>query len=131
LTPGITKRGEAGKLRLFDILQPSSGEAKIETLDLTIIVDNSVIEVWANDRFVMSTWVWYVLPFTLTIDCRGICSTDLTSTGPGTALRLSSVSSLKGPRRSRLAMSLCMRGCLMLGLSVESHFFGLHDEIRV
>ena len=61
LTPGITKRGEAGKLRLFDIRDPSSAESKIETLNLTVIVDNSVVEVWANDRFVMSTWVWYVL----------------------------------------------------------------------
>jgi beta-fructofuranosidase len=60
LTPGITKRGEVGKLRLFDIHEPSSDESKIETLDLTVIVDNSVVEVWANDRFVMSTWVWYV-----------------------------------------------------------------------
>ncbi|OJI96862.1 hypothetical protein ASPVEDRAFT_78611 [Aspergillus versicolor CBS 583.65] len=34
---------------------------KIETLDLTIVVDNSVLEVYANSRFVVSTWVrpWY------------------------------------------------------------------------
>lgn len=50
---------QAGKLRLFDILEPS-GDKKIETLDLTIIVDNAVVEIWANDRFVLSTWVWYV-----------------------------------------------------------------------
>ena len=58
-TPGIATGVQAGKLRLFDILKPS-GEKKIETLDLTIIVDNSVVEIWANDRFVLSTWVWYV-----------------------------------------------------------------------
>ena len=62
------ERGEAGKLRLFDIREPASGESKIETLDLTVVVDNSVVEVYANDRFVMSTWVWYVLPFKHTID---------------------------------------------------------------
>jgi beta-fructofuranosidase len=50
---------QAGKLRLFDILTPS-GDTKIETLDITIIVDNSVVEVWANGRFVLSTWVWYI-----------------------------------------------------------------------
>ena len=50
---------QAGKLRLFDIQEPS-GDKKIETLDLTIIVDNAVVEIWANDRFVLSTWVWYV-----------------------------------------------------------------------
>ena len=59
-TPGIATSGQSGKLRLFDILEPS-GDKKIETLDLTIIVDNSVVEIWANDRFVLSTWVWYVL----------------------------------------------------------------------
>ena len=58
-TPGIATAGQSGKLRLFDISEPS-GEKKIETLDLTIIVDNSVVEIWANDRFVLSTWVWYV-----------------------------------------------------------------------
>jgi beta-fructofuranosidase len=58
-TPGIATTAQHGKLRLFDVLE-SSGETKIETLDITIIVDNSVVEVWANDRFVLSTWVWYV-----------------------------------------------------------------------
>lgn len=57
LTPGIITSTEAGKLRLFDIQEESSG-SKIETLDLTIIVDNAVVEVYANDRFVMSAWVW-------------------------------------------------------------------------
>lgn len=55
-TPGIDTTVQTGKLRLFDIREPSGG-SKIETLDLTIIVDNSVVEVWANDRFVLSTWV--------------------------------------------------------------------------
>ena len=50
---------QAGKLRLFDIQEPT-GDKKIETLDFTIIVDNAVVEIWANDRFVLSTWVWYV-----------------------------------------------------------------------
>ncbi|EKV11490.1 hypothetical protein PDIG_50230 [Penicillium digitatum PHI26] len=37
------------------------GEEHIETLSLTIVVDNSVLEVYANSRFVLSTWVrpWY------------------------------------------------------------------------
>ncbi|KAJ5219521.1 CAZyme family GH32 [Penicillium chermesinum] len=38
-----------------------SGEEYIEPLNLTIVVDNSVLEVYANSRFVLSTWVrpWY------------------------------------------------------------------------
>ncbi|KAJ5497745.1 Glycoside hydrolase family 32 [Penicillium expansum] len=37
------------------------GGEHIETLSLTIVVDNSVLEVYANSRFVLSTWVrpWY------------------------------------------------------------------------
>ncbi|KAJ5318363.1 hypothetical protein N7476_004783 [Penicillium atrosanguineum] len=37
------------------------GKKHIETLSLTIVVDNSVLEVYANSRFVLSTWVrpWY------------------------------------------------------------------------
>ncbi|KAL4928508.1 glycoside hydrolase family 32 protein [Aspergillus undulatus] len=36
-------------------------EQHIETLDLTIVVDNSVLEVYANSRFALSTWArsWY------------------------------------------------------------------------
>lgn len=31
-------------------------ESHIETLDLTIVVDNAVLEVYANSRFALSTW---------------------------------------------------------------------------
>ncbi|KAF7629773.1 hypothetical protein AFLA_013480 [Aspergillus flavus NRRL3357] len=36
-------------------------ESHIETLDLTIVVDNAVLEVYANSRFALSTWArtWY------------------------------------------------------------------------
>ncbi|MCJ1440193.1 MAG: hypothetical protein MMC23_000676 [Stictis urceolatum] len=56
-TNGIQTWNEAGRIRLFDIAD-GSGQAAIEALSLTIVVDNSIVEVWANDRFVMSTWVW-------------------------------------------------------------------------
>ncbi len=54
-TDGIDARNEAGRLRLFDVLG-ADGEEKIETLELTIVVDNSIVEVHANERFVLSTW---------------------------------------------------------------------------
>jgi len=57
-TPGIQTSVEAGKLRLFDIYDQETGRTGVEKLDLTIIVDNAVVEVWVNERFVMSTWVW-------------------------------------------------------------------------
>lgn len=53
-TSGIDSRNEAGKLRLFDIIDDD--EESMETLDLTIVVDNSIVEVHANDRFAISTW---------------------------------------------------------------------------
>jgi len=57
-TPGIQTTVEAGRLRLFDIRDPTTGKTGVESLDMTIIVDNAVVEVWANERFVLSTWVW-------------------------------------------------------------------------
>ncbi|KAL2689966.1 hypothetical protein Neosp_004031 [[Neocosmospora] mangrovei] len=58
-TSDIDSRNEAGRLRLFDVVE--KGEERIETLDLTIVVDNSIVEVHANDRFSLSTWArsWY------------------------------------------------------------------------
>ncbi|EON97488.1 putative extracellular invertase protein [Phaeoacremonium minimum UCRPA7] len=53
-TNDIDSRNEAGKLRLFDVVQ--AGEEEVETLDLTIIVDNAVVEVHANSRFALGTW---------------------------------------------------------------------------
>ena len=53
-TDGIFTSNEAGKMRLFDIVQKEKQE--IETLDLTIVVDNAVLEVYANGRFALSTW---------------------------------------------------------------------------
>lgn len=53
-TDGIDSRNEAGRLRLFDLLR--DGEEHIETLELTIVVDNSIVEVHANGRFALSTW---------------------------------------------------------------------------
>lgn len=53
-TNDIDSRNEAGRLRLFDVVD--DGEQKMETLDLTIVVDNSIVEVHANGRFALSTW---------------------------------------------------------------------------
>ncbi|KAF7593853.1 hypothetical protein BBP40_010663 [Aspergillus hancockii] len=85
-TPGIDTAPESGRLRLFDVQGHCDKEGKgkkdkgkegkdhdkpegygddddaaIETLDLTIVVDNSVLEVYANSRFAISTWArtWY------------------------------------------------------------------------
>ncbi|RAL12363.1 glycoside hydrolase family 32 protein [Aspergillus homomorphus CBS 101889] len=57
--PGLDSFTESGKLRLFDVVE--DGREKVETLDLTIVVDNSIVEVYANGRFALSTWArsWY------------------------------------------------------------------------
>ena len=54
-TEGIDSRNEAGRLRLFDLVE--DGEQRVETLNLTIVIDNSIVEVHANGRFAISTWV--------------------------------------------------------------------------
>ncbi|CAI7609362.1 unnamed protein product [Penicillium glandicola] len=58
-TDGISSDNEAGRLRLFDILE--NGEEQIETLELTVVVDNAVLEIYANGRLALSTWArsWY------------------------------------------------------------------------
>lgn len=45
---------EIGKLRLFDIID-KKGISKQQALNLTVIVDNSAIEVYANDQTVITT----------------------------------------------------------------------------
>lgn len=49
LNLNVNSRTEAGPFRLFEILDGNS--TRLETLDLEIFVDNSVIEVFANKRF--------------------------------------------------------------------------------
>ncbi|OGE54969.1 hypothetical protein PENARI_c005G11792 [Penicillium arizonense] len=58
-TDGISSDNEAGRLRLFDIAQ--NGAENIEILELTIVVDSGVLEIYANGRFALSTWArsWY------------------------------------------------------------------------
>ena len=60
-TEGIDTRNEHGKLRLFDVKDSESGQTRIESLDITMIVDNSIVEIFVNKRFVLSTAVlpWY------------------------------------------------------------------------
>ena len=60
-TDGFLTEVETGKFRLFDVAGGYGNETKVETLDLTIVVDGGVVEVHANDRFAISTWVrsWY------------------------------------------------------------------------
>nr|ADK46938.1 fructosyltransferase [Aspergillus japonicus] len=57
--PGLDSFTESGKLRLFDVIE--NGQEQVETLDLTVVVDNAVVEVYANGRFALSTWArsWY------------------------------------------------------------------------
>ncbi|KAJ5488010.1 hypothetical protein N7530_002310 [Penicillium desertorum] len=58
-THGILSDNEAGRLRLFDVLD--NGKEKVETLELTVVVDNGILEVYANGRFALGTWArsWY------------------------------------------------------------------------
>ncbi|EUC31783.1 glycoside hydrolase family 32 protein [Bipolaris zeicola 26-R-13] len=59
-TQGIPTYDEEGRFRLFD-LPAHANASRIETLNLSVVVDGGVVEVHANDRFALSTWVrpWY------------------------------------------------------------------------
>ncbi|PLW23082.1 hypothetical protein PCASD_10515 [Puccinia coronata f. sp. avenae] len=52
---------ERAKLRLWPISNPTTKQVNMESLNLTIIVDNSVVEVHANERAIITTRVypWY------------------------------------------------------------------------
>ncbi|KAI9016507.1 glycosyl hydrolase [Phycomyces nitens] len=60
LDPKFANSTETGPLALFKIA--SNGKAKIETLKLRVFVDNTVVEVYANDRFALTTRVYPTLP---------------------------------------------------------------------
>lgn len=49
---------ETGKLRLWPIRDPITNSTTLQSLNLTIIVDNSIIEVYANDQTVITTRVY-------------------------------------------------------------------------
>ncbi|MBW0521416.1 hypothetical protein O181_061131, partial [Austropuccinia psidii MF-1] len=59
--PSFGKADEKAKLRLWPISNPDTQTIEYESLDLTIVVDNSVIEVHANERAIITTRVypWY------------------------------------------------------------------------
>ncbi|EFP78860.2 hypothetical protein PGT21_031694 [Puccinia graminis f. sp. tritici] len=59
--PSFGNSSERAKLRLWPIVNPVTKRVEIEPLNLTIIVDNSVVEVHANERAIITTRVypWY------------------------------------------------------------------------
>lgn len=52
-TEGFDLREETGLFRLFDIERSGN----VESLRLTVIVDNSIVEVFANERFAMASQI--------------------------------------------------------------------------
>jgi beta-fructofuranosidase len=54
---GVNSCTEYGSFTLFNLLR-EDGKVRPERLRLTIICDNSVVEVFANDRFALSTKVF-------------------------------------------------------------------------
>ncbi|EOA86148.1 hypothetical protein ACJQWK_11917 [Exserohilum turcicum] len=93
-TPGIASDDEAGLLRLFDVPSSSSSsssttdtttgtdvQAQVETLHLTIVVDGGILEVHANDRFALSTWVrpWYTDSTGISFFLEGTATAELSN----------------------------------------------------
>ncbi|QRW02501.1 glycoside hydrolase family 32 protein [Ceratobasidium sp. AG-Ba] len=57
LVTGFNLGPEAGKFRLWKVPNGKSG-TKLESLDLLVVVDNSVVEIYANDVFAMTTRIY-------------------------------------------------------------------------
>ncbi|POS69471.1 beta-fructofuranosidase [Diaporthe helianthi] len=78
-TTGGTKvdiRPEKGLIRLFDVLE--DGNEAVEALRLTVVVDNSIVEIHANDRFALSTWIkpWYSASTNISFFAEGTGSVE-------------------------------------------------------
>nr|UZP16976.1 RcGH32 [Ceratobasidium cereale] len=57
LVTGFNLVAEAGKHRLWNVPNGKGG-TKLESLKLTVVVDNSVVEIYANDVFALTTRVY-------------------------------------------------------------------------
>lgn len=49
---------EVGRLRLWPIQDPITNITTLESLNLTVVVDNSIVEVYANEQAVITTRVY-------------------------------------------------------------------------
>ncbi|KAF8757669.1 Glycosyl hydrolases family 32 [Rhizoctonia solani] len=58
LVTGFNLGPEAGKLRLWNVPSGKGNGTKLETLDLKVFVDNSIVEIYANDVFAMTTRIY-------------------------------------------------------------------------
>lgn len=58
LVTGFNLGAEAGKLRLWHVPSGNGNETELESLNLTVFVDNSVLEIYANDVFALSIRVY-------------------------------------------------------------------------
>ncbi|KAH7326822.1 glycosyl hydrolase [Rhizoctonia solani] len=58
LVTGFNLGPEAGKLRLWNVPSGKGNGTKLETLELKVFVDNSIVEIYANDVFAMTTRIY-------------------------------------------------------------------------
>lgn len=56
--PGVNTQRESGPHTLFYRKDPSSGSVELEKLHLRLYKDGSVLELYANDRFALSTRIY-------------------------------------------------------------------------
>jgi beta-fructofuranosidase len=78
---------EYGRLRLWNIVSP--GSTARQSLNLTIVVDNSVLEVYANDETVITTRVYPWL--SASKGCGFLLSPGLGGSGGNSSVTYSSV----------------------------------------
>jgi beta-fructofuranosidase len=61
---------ESGPFQIFSCATLATGEHIVEDLHVTIFVDNSIIEIYANDRFALSSRIYPTLDSSLGVSCN-------------------------------------------------------------
>ncbi len=73
---------ETGTFQLFSTAMSATGEHSLEDLHVTIFVDNSIVEVYANDRFTLSSRIYPTLDNSLGVSCVFTDSALMNATVP-------------------------------------------------
>jgi beta-fructofuranosidase len=60
---------DSGPFQLFRAAKSATGKHLMEDLHVTIFVDNSIVEVYANDRFALSSRIYPTLDSSLGVSC--------------------------------------------------------------
>jgi beta-fructofuranosidase len=73
---------ESGPFQVFRTVTSATGEHIVEDLHVNIFVDNSIIEIYANDRFALSSRIYPTLDSSLGVSCNFRDGTHISASVP-------------------------------------------------